>query len=643
MRRALAHLLVLVALLMFVPVGTASAIPGVCSPDAPAPATPGSGGSGFFGTPERIPQDPDDGAWANGAPIYENYGSNMVFNTYDLGCAPDIGATVGTFIANGGFEVSKFGVAAVEGMLSAAYDPGYLSVFDPMLVEATEVLRTAIFSAWLPLSLAVIGLIMLWGARSSKMAATTAAAMWALLVMVAASAVFAWPVQAGSAADETIGAVLGGVNDGINGTSQDPVQSAAGSVSNAVLFEQWKMGTFGRSNSETAEDYAREIFTATHLTWEEAALLRSDPDGAGADMLDAKADLFEDTAETIKDTDPGAYKALTGQDSASRIGAMFVSIFALVLAAPFLIASALLIIGAYLVIRFAVVFFPVIATFGVIYALRGAVKGVALVVGAAIGNAIMFGVAAAVTILYTRIILSPSTGLPLWLALTLLGVGTFVMWFATKPFRKLTAMASPSRFFGDAAGAVGTATSKVQDATMSAAKMAGAAYVGNAAAIATMTDEATRREPRTEAQTETPEPEPDPTVTVTATRVPNPGPTQPMPGPGPGGAMDSAGQPAQALPVGSPTPTEDTKGPASESTTPTTTPTATPAQAALPAAPRPSDPAPDPEVAEESFVPGVVTIPEQTVPQVAEPYLDADGDEVYPLFTPDDENADSAP
>ena len=40
------------------------------------------------------------------------------------------------------------------------------------------------------------------------------------------------------------------------------------------------------------------------------------------------------------------------------------------------------------------------------------------------------------------------------------------------------------------------------------------------------------------------------------------------------------------------------------------------------------------------FVPGTPVSPEQTLPVVAEPFTDGD-DEVYPLFVPEDDDADT--
>lgn len=453
--------------------------------ESPVAEMPGGGTAGWWGTPDKVPADPENGAWRNGAPIYENYGmAGLTFHNYDLGCGADIaqapGAVVGTPIANWTLEGVKFAVAGTVALTDAAYNPTYLQAFNPVLSNATETLRRAIFDQWVPLTIVLVGLMLMWRSARMQWSATAGVVAWALLVMVIASAVFAWPIKAGSAADETVGSVLGGVHAGINGqgAKADPANQVGGALSNAVLFEQWKMGTFGRGNSATAQKYAKAIYTNQALTWAEAALVRADPDGAGKELLDRKAEAWGDAAEEIKDADPDAYLYLTGHKAETRIGAALVSGVAMLCALPFLLASSLLLIGAYLIIRLAVVFFPLIATIGIAHPFRGAVKGVGTVVAAALLNSIMFGVGTAVTLLVTRILLSPESRLPLWLALALMFVFSIIMWYALKPMRKLTSMASPNNVFKDAASAVGDISESAKDTVAQTAKTAAAVYTG---------------------------------------------------------------------------------------------------------------------------------------------------------------------
>lgn len=564
---------------------------------APIPEAPGRGISGFF-TPSDPPQTKGP-SWAHGAPVYEKYGqAGLTFQTYDLGCGPDVGrdpgAVVSTTFANWILELPKFGVAAAGALLNAAYHPTYLTVFNPLLRTATHALRVSLFDKWVPLTLAVIGLILL--ARSSRMAFAHAAVTlaWALLIMVIAMGVFNYPVKAGSAADASVGKVLGDVNTGINGQGsvKNPANAAAGALSNAVLFEQWKMGTFGRSNSATADKYAKAIYTGQALTYNEAKLVRTDPDGAGKRLLDKKAYQWEDAAAQVKKTDPDAYQYLTGHQGGGRIAAAFVAFFAAACSVPFPIVGSLLMIGAFLIIRLAVVFFPAVAVVGIAYEARGVVKGVGTVVAAALINVVMFGVGEAITILAIGLLLAPTTGLPLWLALALMGVFSFIMWVAMKPLRRLTTMASPSRFFGDAAGAVSNTAHNAVSQGVEIGKQAVAAYTGTSIALDHHDNDEDKDSP-TEGYTAPPPPTVEPS---TAPEPSTPPPDRP--------ALPAATDHAPSTPLAAPPPTPSS----------------------------PSDPAP-------VFVPAAATtdIPEDPLPPPVEPQIDVDtGDEVYLLFDPDE-------
>lgn len=430
-----------------------------------------------------VPPGLAKGAWVNGAPVFAQYNTaGLTFHTYDLGCVPNTDAAVasfGTMAANWMLEPVKFGVVGVGSLTNAAYHPTFLSTFDPMLRTVTHALEHAFYDQWAGLVIAVVGIMLIWKARKLEMASAAVTVGWAVLVMVLATAVFSWPVRAGSAVDATLGSVLGGVNTAINGQSvtDDPAAATTGAVSNAALFQEWKMGTFGRANSATANKYAKAIYTNQALTWREAALKDTDP-AAYQKLLDDKASAWEDAASKIKDEDPDAYEYLIGHHAEARVGAAFTSIIASLCTLPFPGVGDILMIGAYLILRLAVMFFPIIATIGIAHSFRGAVKGVANVCAAAVVNVIMFGVGGAVTVKVAATLLSPGVRLPLWLSLALMGVFSVVMWVALKPARKLTTMASPDGLFKGAAGALHEMAGKAKDTAMSVGTTAVGAAVG---------------------------------------------------------------------------------------------------------------------------------------------------------------------
>ena len=209
----------------------------------------------------------------------------------------------------------------------------------------------------------------------------------------------------------------------------------------ALLYQSWLGGTFGDANSDVAKKYGPVIFDATALTWQQAQILETDPD-QGKKIIDAKKKKFEDAASKIKDEDPDAYEYLTGRRSDTRVGYAILASLATLCAVPFLFVAGLLVLGALIIVRFGVMLFPAFATLGLFPTMRTLVTGIGSVVAAALINAIVFGIGAAVTVLGMGVLLSPNTGAPPWLDVILMLLLTIVMWVALRPFRRLTQMVS---------------------------------------------------------------------------------------------------------------------------------------------------------------------------------------------------------
>jgi hypothetical protein len=510
-------LVALLPALLFVllPAGPANAAFGdIDCKSSPVAQTPGGGTAGFFTpTPDTIPADPEGGAWANDAPMYGNYGlAGLTFNTYDLGCGPDAakdpGGVINTIIANMIFEVPKVGVAATVALSDIAYGPDFMSVFDPLLVDVTGGLADGVYTRWLPVALVVIGVMLLWGARKGRVSDLAAAVGWAVLVMVIMTAVLRWPTVAGSAADATAADTLGSINTGINGGEgdTDPINAAASSLSNSILYQQWKRGTFGNTDSPTVNRYAKDIYTSQALTWAEAKVVQDDPDGSGKDLLEAKADKWGDTADKIKDEDPDAYQYLTGHRGETRVGAALISIVSAGCVLIFLLLSYLMMLAGFIIVRLAVVFSPVFAVLGVNYAARGAITGVVGVVAAAIINTIAFGTAAAVNVYMAKLLLKPGGPVAAWFGLILMFVIAVLLLFALRPMTRLTRMVTPSKMVGDVTGAPGAVwgtTKKVTQKTLDiAARGATTGLIAGytAGQTAEMQQRTERAEPRVEAE-----------------------------------------------------------------------------------------------------------------------------------------------
>lgn len=418
--------------------------------EAPVPVSPGQGLAGFFDTaPDPLP--PEEDPFADGATttIYEQYGyAGLRWRTYDLGCGPDVmrspDAVIGTAVSNWIMQ-APIAMAALTGSVTrVAFQPTFLDTFDPVIERVSRALHESLFASWIPAVIALLGLLVIVKARRSALASTAAAIGWALIIVILAVALFRWPIAAGNAADEIVTGSLGKVVGQLDGdeSGTDPGIAVSAHVQESILYRSWLAGTLGDPDSETARKYGPELFKAQALTWREAAEAQQDPDRA-KEIIEAKQKKWDEIAEKIKEEDPEAYENLTGRRSETRVGYSILSGLATFLALPFLLLSALLMLGCYLIVRLAVMLFPAFAILGAFPSSRGLVTGLGRTVAAAVVNAIIFGIGAGVTVAVLGILFHPGGGAPGWLSLVLMPLFSFIMWQALKPFRRLTTMVSP--------------------------------------------------------------------------------------------------------------------------------------------------------------------------------------------------------
>ncbi len=437
---------VLAGATLFVAPGTASALPiiGGCT-TPPPPESPQQGIAGFFmAKPNPVPATEDPFAANAKTTPFEQYGlAGLSWYTYDLGCggaARDPSGSISTWAARLMFIPAKATVAALTGVMQAALHPTYLSAFDPLLNSLVGQLRRAVYTPLFPLAVMLTGLLLMAQATRQRVSESTTAIGWCLLVTVVAAALFAWPVKAGHAADAVISKGVGAVSAGITGQGGDPGDQVANMLYGPFLYRMWLMGEFCDPDSTGAQKHGAALLQAQALSWQEAQQAKT----GGEKITAAKQKTFGDVAGQVKDDDPSAYECVAGHGSASLEASILADVGVLLMA-PFLLVGGLILIAAYLVVRFAVILAPALLTAGAFFPLRGIVLAAGRVVAAAIINGILFTLAVLLVIRVDSAILDPSTALPAWLRLVLVGVVTVVMWYLTRPFRKLTTMVTTGR------------------------------------------------------------------------------------------------------------------------------------------------------------------------------------------------------
>ncbi|MEV4466283.1 MFS transporter [Micromonospora echinofusca] len=424
--------------------------------NAPTPGAPDSGLAGWFASrPESAKQLGPKG-------FYSDYGyAGYSYSTYDVdsGCAtavlhPDYKFT--NTVANGEFMIATAIVGASNALRERAWDPRSMWGWaDPLVDQATKAVYQKVFSVFGIVTLCVVGLYLLWRSRQSDMSNAMTTAGWALLVMVAVTALAAWPVKSANIADGTLVTTLGVVHDAVGPATKDtppgqcddpnpaackdnrpPAVRASDTATEAMLYRNWLRGVLGSADSETAKKYGPALYDAKSLSWDEAAKLRSNPATREA-TIKAKQQQWARVAQQIETEDPEAYEYLQGVRDMDRVGAGFIAVLAAVLFAMFDLTASLLVLLGFLIFRWAVIAAPILGTVGLMRPASAGLRRLANAVVAAVFNIAIFGTGAAIYLFAVDLIMSTPT-LPGWLQVVLVWLCGVVGWLLLRPYRRIT-------------------------------------------------------------------------------------------------------------------------------------------------------------------------------------------------------------
>ncbi|MEH1099263.1 MFS transporter [Micromonospora sp. CPCC 205561] len=424
--------------------------------NAPTPGAPDSGLAGWFAS------RPESAKLPGPKGFYSDYGyAGYSYTTYDVesGCAtpvlhPDYKFT--NTVANGEFMIATAIVGASNALRERAWDPRSMWGWaDPLVDQATKAVYQKVFSVFGIVTLCVVGLYLLWRSRQSDMSNAMTTAGWALLVMVAVTALAAWPVKSANIADGTLVSTLGVVHDAVGPATKDipadkcalpnpdacvdkrpPAVRASDTATEAMLYRNWLRGVLGSADSETAKKYGAALYDAKSLSWEEAAKLRSNPATRGA-TIKAKQQQWARVAQQIKEEDPEAYEYLQGVRDMDRVGAGFIAVLAAVLFAMFDLTASLLVLLGFLIFRWAVIAAPILGTVGLMRPASAGLRRLANAVVAAVFNIAIFGTGAAIYLFAVDLIMSTPT-LPGWLQVVLVWLCGVVGWLLLRPYRRIT-------------------------------------------------------------------------------------------------------------------------------------------------------------------------------------------------------------
>lgn len=421
-------------------------------------------GDGILGSvdpgPSKVPIPRDPTAKNAQAYIYQQYGyAGLTWNTYDLGCGGavrDPSSSASTWLADTIFTWSKWWTALCTGLNAQVTSPHFLKPIDPMLTAAAHGVRDAVYTPWIGVSLLLLGATLVFAARKKDLPRAAANVGWAVLVMTAATVCLSYPVTAAHVADSAIYQTVGQINQKIADSPiggapadkgvTDPATAQGDMLVSSVLYSGWLQGEFGSATSATARTYGMQLYDAQALTWAESRL----PATERSQVVTAKQKRWQQIAATIYDKDPTAYRHLTGQSS-GRLGAAVNTAFAALSANSYSIIANLVIAASSIVIALLVIFLPAAAVVGIHERTSGVVKKGFEAGLAAVINAPIFALCAAIDVLMVRALLASRSGMSEWTAVVVLLVVTAVLWTISKPFRRLTALVSPDRAWADEA------------------------------------------------------------------------------------------------------------------------------------------------------------------------------------------------
>ena len=424
--------------------------------EAPTPETPDSGMAGWFATRPSSPPSQADG-------LYTVYGyAGYDYTTYDIGCVPTVMHPDYKFentVANGEFMFATAVVGASDALREKAWSPQSMWGWaDTLVQQATQSIYTRVFTVFGTITLAVVGLYLLWRSRQSDMNNAMTTAGWAILVMVAVTAIAAWPVRSAHLADQSLITGLSAVHDAVGPPVRDippsecaklphpeqckdgrtPAQRASDTATQNLLYRDWLRGELGSADSPTAQKYGLVLYDAKSLSWADAADIANDPSGkTRQQIISDKQNRWERVAKQIKTEDPDAYQYLQGTKGMDRIGAGFIAILSALFFAMFDITASILVLLGFLIFRWAVIAAPILGTVGMLRPASSGVRRLVNAVVAAIFNIVIFGTGAAVYLFAVDLIMSTAS-LPGWLQVTLVWLCGVVGWLLLRPYRRIT-------------------------------------------------------------------------------------------------------------------------------------------------------------------------------------------------------------
>lgn len=392
--RALTALLVLAWMLLAGSASSAQASPrgdliDCGDTDAPIPASPYGDGS-FIVRPStaetELPAGYKPGEIIDASDPFRSpetvsmestYGTAYRWWVYEVGCTGKFVAGAGTSLANIELQVAGILPSWSHALLDTIIgDSDLFAALDAPVAAATKAVADGVWGPWLPVSLLAVAALVLWRARSGYLGGAVTAATTALVVLGLSSFLMQYPTESVRWVDTGVrnatGLIASGFSDGKvlpkGNASADQATAAVDAQMDDLIrdtqYRTWLDGVFGDPDSAIARTYGPRVFRSTHFSFAEYAAYRSDPNGEGKEILEAKQAAFKEHAEAIKRADPVAYEAFTGKDWTSRATGAMVNLLVVAVPCIFFLLAGLFAVMGFVLIRLVV---PLAPAAGVIF------------------------------------------------------------------------------------------------------------------------------------------------------------------------------------------------------------------------------------------------------------------------------------
>jgi hypothetical protein len=424
------------------------------------PADPRNGVAGFFGDPPSGPtaRQEDPGKATPVAGRYSDYGyASLNFVIYrPCSNTPTTSQEAWrdqffTDAANVEFMLATGIIATNNAIREKAWNPqGLWGWADEFLGRLDKKVYSNVFTPFGGLTLALLGVYLLWRSRYADMSQTLTIVGWAVFVLVTVTAVTQWPAASAHLADRSLvqsidminhSVTIGADNPSNRTDTRAPAVHTADDITTEILYQNWLRGTLGSADSATAHKYGPMLYDAKSFTWTEITSCPKDRKQAGClqELSTKKQREWNWAAAQVQQEDPSAYAYLTGSRGIDRIGVGFVTLLSAISFSLFDLTAWVMVLLGFLIIRWAIIALPALGPIALSRHHAGTFKRLGNAVASSLINVVLFATAGQIYLSACDTILSTST-IPGWLQVLLIVLTASLGWQLLRPYRRLDAL-----------------------------------------------------------------------------------------------------------------------------------------------------------------------------------------------------------